>query len=30
LIYTELLVTDDPRAREAANEVWERHLGHMR
>ena len=30
LIYTELLVTDDPRAREAANEVWERHLGHLR
>jgi hypothetical protein len=30
LIYTELLVTDDPRAREAANEVWDRHLGHLR
>jgi hypothetical protein len=29
LIYTELLVTDDPRAREAANEVWERHLGYL-
>ncbi len=30
LIYTELLVAEDPRAREAANEVWERHLGHLR
>jgi hypothetical protein len=30
LIYTELLVADDPRAREAANEVWDRHLGHLR
>jgi hypothetical protein len=30
LIYTELLVAADPRAREAANEVWERHLGHLR
>lgn len=30
LIYTELLVTGDPRAREAANEVWERYLEHLR
>jgi hypothetical protein len=30
LIYTELLVTNDPRAREGANEVWDRHLGHLR
>jgi hypothetical protein len=30
LIYTELLVANDPRAREGANEVWDRHLGHLR
>jgi hypothetical protein len=30
LIYTELLAADDPRARDAANEVWERHLGYLR
>ncbi len=30
LIYTELLVTGDPRAREAAGELWERYLEHLR
>lgn len=29
LIYTELLVAGHPRAREAANEVWERHLEYL-
>lgn len=30
LIYTELLVTGDPRAREAAGELWERYLEYLR
>src|SRR5262249_43304540 len=30
LIYTELLVTGDPRGREAAGELWERYLEHLR
>lgn len=29
LIYTELLVTGEPRAREAANEVWDRYLEYL-
>jgi hypothetical protein len=29
LIYTELLATGEPRAREAATEVWHRHLEYL-